>query len=371
MVPPLSAGSSSARQRQDTASSRLVKRPAGWFTQAGYLVSHHQNDAFIAVNRLLAAGEEVFWLRDRNAGPPSGGSGWIYIAARPTTRPILDKAASDLGLTFVGVATPPAADALRLQPVRVGLWDRYGGSASSGWTRWLLERYEFPHERVYAQTLDAGNLTRRFDVIVLPDEATPARSDGAPPLDDVPAEYRATLGTMSWERTLPQLRKFVEEGGTLITIGDASAFAERLSLPVTNALTSTTASATRSLGADEFYIPGSVLRVSVDNTAPIAFGFEREADVFFDTSPAFRVDAGAASSVRRVAWFASATPLRSGWAWGQKYLEGTAAIVDAPLGRGHVLIFGPEVTYRAQSHGTFKFLFNGIHYARATAAKLR
>jgi hypothetical protein len=127
----------------------------------------------------------------------------------------------------------------------------------------------------------------------------------------------------------------------------------------------------RPLGADEFYIPGSVLRVNVDNTTPVAFGFEREADVFFDTSPAFRVDAGAASTVRRVAWFGSAAPLRSGWAWGQKYLEGTAAIVDAPLGKGHVLIFGPEVTYRAQSHGTFKFLFNGIHSARATAVKLK
>jgi NAD-dependent SIR2 family protein deacetylase len=160
---------------------------------------------------------------------------------------------------------------------------------------------------------------------------------------------------MSWERTLPQLRKFVEEGGTLITIGDASAFAERLSLPVTNALTSTTGSATRSLGADEFYIPVLCCASASTTPAPIAFGFEREADVFFDTSPAFRVDAGAASSVRRVAWFASATPLRSGWAWGQEYLEGTAAIVDAPLGRGHVLIFGPEVTYRAQSTALSSF----------------
>ena len=346
-------------------------RVTGPNAPAGYLVSHHQNDAFIAVNRLLAAGEEVYWLRDRNAGPPSGGSGWIYIAARPTTRAILDKAAADLGLTFVGVAAPPAPDALRLQPVRVGLWDRYGGSSSSGWTRWLLERYEFPFERVFAQTLDAGGLARRFDVIVLPDEAIPARSDGAPAPNDVPLEYRSTLGTMSWERTLPQLRKFVEEGGTLITIGDATSIAERLSLSVTNALTSLTGSATRPLANDEFYIPGSVLRVSVDNTTPVAFGFAREVDVFFDTSPVFRVDAGAASTVRRVAWFGSAAPLRSGWAWGQKYLEGTSAIVDAPLGKGHVLFFGPEVTYRAQSHGTFKFLFNGIHYSRATAAKLQ
>ena len=66
-----------------------------------------------------------------------------------------------------------------------------------------------------------------------------------------------------------------------------------------------------------------------------------------------------------MAWFSSAAPLRSGWAWGQKYLENGVAVVDAKLGRGRVLIFGPEITFRAQSHATFKFLFNAIYYAKA------
>ena len=85
--------------------------------------------------------------------------------------------------------------------------------------------------------------------------------------------------------------------------------------------------------------------------------------MFFDASPAFRLDAGAAA--RRVAWYPNAAPLRSGWALGQRYLNGSAAAIDAPLGRGRVLVFGPEITYRAQPHGTFKFLFNGILYPRA------
>jgi hypothetical protein len=352
-----------------------VSRPVGRVTGAdavrGYLVSHHQNDAAIAVNRLLAAGEAVYWLRDRAAGPPSGGTGWIYIAATSTTRAALERIASDLGLVFTGVTSPPAGEALRLRPVRIGLWDRYGGASTSGWIRWLLERYEFPFERVYVQTLDAGGLARRFDVLILPDEAVPARSDGAPPLQQVPSEYRATLGTLSWERTLPQLRTFVQDGGTLLTIGDANALAERLGIPVTSALTTPGVSSARPLSAEEFYIPGSVLRVAVDNTTPLAYGFERTVDVFFDTSPAFRLESGAgAAGVRRVAWFASATPLRSGWAWGQHRLEGAAAVVEAPLGKGRALMFGPEITYRGQSHGTFKFLFNGIHYAGTTPVRL-
>jgi len=76
------------------------------------------------------------------------------------------------------------------------------------------------------------------------------------------------------------------------------------------------------------------------------------------------------SAVRRVAWFADRAPLRSGWAWGQQHLAGGVAIADARVGGGRVLLFGPEITFRAQPHGTFKFLFNGIHYATAQAVSL-
>jgi hypothetical protein len=125
------------------------------------------------------------------------------------------------------------------------------------------------------------------------------------------------------------------------------------------------------LTRDQFYIPGSLLRVRVDNTSPLGYGFEPEVDVFFDRSPVFRLHADAGTkNVHRVAWYGSATPLRSGWAWGQRYLDGGVAVVDAPLGRGRVLLFGPEITFRAQSHGTFKFLFNAIYYGRAVSARL-
>jgi hypothetical protein len=121
----------------------------------------------------------------------------------------------------------------------------------------------------------------------------------------------------------------------------------------------------RPLTREQFYVPGSVLRVRVDNTTPLGYGFEPEVDVFFENSPAFKLDADAGRDIRRVAWFAGASPLRSGWAWGQRYLEGGLAAIDAPLGRGRVLLFGPEITFRAQSHGTFRFLFNAIYYGHA------
>ena len=115
-------------------------------------------------------------------------------------------------------------------------------------------------------------------------------------------------------------------------------------------------------------MPGSLLEARVDTTHPLAYGVDDRVMVFFDHSPAFRLQPQAAlQGVKAVAWFDNATPLRSGWAWGQQYLDQAVEIIDAPVGKGHVVLFGPEITWRAQPHGTFKFLFNGIYYGSATS----
>jgi hypothetical protein len=259
----------------------------------------------------------------------------------------------------------------------VGLWDRYGGSVESGWLRWLLEKYECPFERVFAQALDAGDLASRYDVIILPDDAVPSRlsrrQDGTD-IAGVPVEYRAATGSMTWDRTLPQLKQFVADGGTLILIGGSTAIGERLGVPVSNALTVPDGSAQRPLRRDEFYVPGSILQVSIDNTQPLAYGLGPRADVFFDNSPVFRLEAsdaadgrrGAAVLARRVAWFATPAPLRSGRALGQEHLLRGVAVADVSMGRGHIAMFGPPIAFRGQSHGTFKLLFNAIYYGAAS-----
>jgi hypothetical protein len=122
------------------------------------------------------------------------------------------------------------------------------------------------------------------------------------------------------------------------------------------------------LGNDKFYVPGSILRVAVDPTAPSATGSEDHVDVFFNNSPVFRLAPNAASrGIRPVMWFDTFKPLRSGWAWGQNYLEGGTAAFEANVGQGKVYAFGPEITFRAQPHGTFKFLFNAIHQPPKTS----
>lgn len=137
---------------------------------------------------------------------------------------------------------------------------------------------------------------------------------------------------------------------------------------MSNALTETVDGTARRLPNTKFYVPGSVLEASVDTSLPIAYGLPSKVDMFFISSPAFRVqDSG---RVKPVAWYASAEPLRSGWAWGQQYLNGAVAAVQSDVGKGKVYLFGPEITFRGQPHGTFKFLFNAIYLANATSVTL-
>jgi hypothetical protein len=334
-------------------------------TATGYLTSRRVNNAFIAVNRLLKSGEEVYWLQSSmTANGQSYPAGALYIAAKSSTRTALDKIAAELGVSFDATTVKAPGDALKLRTPRVGLWDQYGGSMDSGWARWILEQFEFPFERVFAPALDAGDLNSRFDVLIFVDGGIPG-SNGAgrrgpvEPPSNIPAEYQNQVGRVTVEKTLPQIKQFIENGGTVITIGASSAnLAAYLRLPLENHL----AEDGRPLPRTKYYVPGSVLSARVDTAHPIAHGMAERADVFFENSPVFKPSG---EGLKRVAWFDTKTPLRSGWAWGQQYLENGVVAVEARVGKGKAMLFGPEILKRAQPHGTFKLLFNVVYYGVA------
>jgi hypothetical protein len=350
--------------------------PAGRVTgRSGGAValSHGGNNAFIAVNRLIAAGRDVRWVQ----------TGDYPFVVRGATAAELQKLASELGVSFEPAASSLAsASAIRLRRLRIGLADQYGGSIPSGWTRFVLEQFEFPFEVVYPRDLDAGNLSDRFDVLIFPSGVGPAagpgrgtaaansggdgtgRGTGSTP--DIPREYERMLGNYTASATAPALRRFAEQGGTILAVGRSAAnLAQLFALPVGNHLTERSGDGSgRPLASEKYYVPGSILRVAVDTRAPIAHGFDAHVDVFFDNSPVFSLGPEALMrGIRPVAWFDTATPLRSGWAFGQGYLAGGVEIVHADIGQGALLMFAPEITFRAQPHGTFKFLFNGVYLA--------
>jgi hypothetical protein len=359
--------------------------PAGSFEAgpdaAGCLLDHRVNDTFTAINRLLKGGEKVYWLE---SGTEADGkpypAGAIWVPGSPSAAAILRKAAKDLGLIVAGAASPPKGPAFELRSLRVGLWDTYGGSMASGWIRWLLEQFEFPYELVFAPALDAGSLNDRFDVLVFVGGSIPrvpaAGAQGGSPFRDfqmtppanVPEEYKNRIGRITVEKTIPILRQFVEEGGVILALDSATALAEHFKLPLANALTEKAADGTDvPLRPEKFYVPGSIMRARVNNAHPLAHGLAETVDVFFDNTPAFALLPDAElKGVSPVAWFDDGRLLRSGWAWGESYLRRSVQVAEARIGKGKVFLYGPEIAFRGQPHGTFKLLFNGIYYGPAS-----
>jgi hypothetical protein len=337
---------------------------------AGYVTSNRVNNSFIALNRLLKANEEVLRLASPlTVNGKTYPAGALYVRAKASTSSALAPIAAQLGVNFDAATSPPPSDAVKLRAPRVGLWDQFGGSMTAGWTRWILEQFEFPFDRVFPPALDAGNLDQKYDVLVFVDGAIPGaggrRGGGGPTADatipNLPAEYRDQVGRITVDRTLPKIREFIEKGGTVIAIGgSATNLASFLKLPIESQLVENGAPLPRT----KFYVPGSVLSSHVDVNNPVANGMAEHTDVFFDDSPVFKLGPDAAAQgVKTIAWYDSKTPLRSGWAWGQAYLENGVVAAEAKVGTGRVLLFGPEILQRAQPHGTFKFLFNGIYYS--------
>ncbi|MFL6183217.1 MAG: peptidase, partial [Actinomycetes bacterium] len=356
----------------------------------GYVFTHAMNDSFTAINRLINAGEDVSWI---TAGPQQGA---FYVASKPSTPALVTKIASALGVNFAGVAARPAGEALKLHKMRVALADQYGGSMPSGWTRFLFEQFEFPFEVVYPKMVNAGNLASKYDVIIFPSSVGPGPGEGSDGTAgragrgaaasgastgfgqagateaDIPAEYRPMVGAYTVSETGPALKKFVEDGGTIIAVGrSASNLAQLFGLPIGNHLVERGSDGrVHQVPSEKFYVPGSILSAAVDTSIAVAQGVTNPVDVFYDNSPVFRLEPEAAmKGIKPVAWFASATPLRSGWAYGQSYLENGIIGVDVPVGRGRLFLFTPEITFRGQPHGTFKFLFNGIYLAGQSASR--
>lgn len=360
----------------------------GSHSSAAFLMSSKVNDATIAINRLLAAGHDVYWLTApveiaamTDESPYAEGA--FYISSGSDVRSMIEELAEELGLDIASLSEPASGRALKLRPVRIGLWDRYGGSMSSGWVRFVLEEFEFDYRLVFPQELDAGNLNDSFDVLIFPDGSIPgmtsrgrsgygSRRPGSG-ASEIPEEYRDRTGSVTVDITIPQIREFLEKGGTVITEGSATNLGYHLGLPIGNHLvTMNEQGEEQPLRSQQYYVPGSILDVKLEHVSPVTYGLGERIDVLFSRSPVFRLGADAErQGVRRIGWFDSPAPLRSGWAWGQEHLEGGTALIEAAIGDGTLFLYGPRVTFRAQPHGTFPLVFNAIYYGTAEERRIR
>jgi hypothetical protein len=238
--------------------------------------------------------------------------------------------------------------AAKRRKTRVGLYRSWDPAMDEGWTRWLLEQFGYTFTRVENAQLQAGNLNSRFDVLIFPDQNPKTIQEGYLP-GSMPPEYVGGVG----EKGVAAVKEFAGKGGTVLFFNRSTEWAiTHLALDVKNVL--------RGLPTREFYSPGSIMGARVDTAHPLTRGLPANISLWSEQSPAFEVPPG--SRARVVVRYPDSNPLASGWLLGDKHLRGRAALVDVPVGSGHVLLFGMRPQYRAQSYQTFKLFFNALTY---------
>jgi Zinc carboxypeptidase len=312
-----------------------------------YALDPRVNDSVTTVNRVLAAGGQVSRattaVRTDQGRYPAGA---FLIEPDSEIRGVLEAAAEELGVDVAALNRWPDATATVKAP-RVGLYYGYDVSDDQGWNRQLLEQFEFDFDLVNHDVVRAGDLRGKYDVLILPDDDLETMRDGMD-ADEVPAQY---AGGMT-RKGLQNVRQFVRQGGTLVALDSANELPMQvLGIPVTDA--------SAGLPEDEFFIPGTLLRLRVDPTHPVAYGMPRQSTAFFAESPAFEVaDPGAVESV---ASYPGSNLRQSGWTLGEELLYGRDAVLDAPYGQGQVVMLGFRAQHRNQAHGTYKLYLNSLY----------
>lgn len=240
--------------------------------------------------------------------------------------------------------TTPHPDAFELKRPHVGVYRSWIPVMDEGWTRWLLEEFGFAYTSLHNADIQTGSLRRNYDVIVFPSSSLSSMANGYRP-GSMPDEYTGGIG----QKGAQALKEFLEERGRLVFVNQSWAYASEVLGVGATAIT-------HGLPNREFFVPGSLLNVTLDPTHPLAFGLPEKIAIWSERSPAFDAPYGA----RVVARYESGNLLASGWLLGEKYLAGHAAILDIPVGQGRVVLFGMQPQYRAQSYQAFKIFFNAL-----------
>jgi len=324
-----------------------------------YVIDARGNGGAIAANRLAAGGGSVSWItRPLDAGGFRYAPGALVVPSFKGVEPIVARIAAELGLRVDGAKGKPPSDARPIGRARVALYKPWVENIDEGWTRWLLEQHEFRFASISDADVRAGNLRAAYDVIILPsapaDRLVAGHSAGA-----VPPEYAGGLG----ESGVSALKAFVEAGGTLVCLDQAGGLAiDAFALPIRDVAR---------VEGTKLFCPGSILRVELDPSQPLAFGMAPHTAGFFAFSAAYELTAQSgpadghggsapASSIQTVARYGDRDVLLSGWLEGEEVIAGRPAVVQAGVGTGRVVLLGFRVQHRGQSLATFRLLFNAI-----------
>ena len=322
----------------------------------GHLINGTLNDAFKAVNMLFDAGAAVQRVTQGGAGASQGD----FIVEAGTELEALQEIATATGVDFTALEWDPSTISQPISRQRIGMYQRfYGGNMDEGWTRWLLEDFGFAYTSVFDDEILRGNLHDRWDVIILPNDSREmmlgptGRPEGGrgPDPAGTPPDYRSGFG----QEGAAALEAFVKNGGTLVTFAQAGELVlDEFDVPVRNAVAG--------MWGNDFWAPGSTLNVKVDTSSRFAYGMPEDALVaYLAGGQVYETVPGARSSeVRRVVTYIDRDILQSGWLLGEEAIADKAAMVSVAHGEGTIVMIGFRAQHRAQTHGTFKLVFNAL-----------
>jgi hypothetical protein len=336
--------------------------------KAGWLFSHQFNDAFLAVNEILAKGGEVYWLKesiDSEYGHFAPGA--IWIPAGRTSGNQISAIAKKTGLVFNALTESIKGPAFKLKKLHLGMYRRYkGGNMDEGWTRCLFDKWDFPYQRVDVDAIKNGDL-KKMDVFLIPQDSTTTlmgdknekKSEEAEeeeyPEVFLPPEYKKNLD----DDSIKELKAFIRQGGALVLMGNASLFAiDKLDVPIRNVV--------QDLPSTEYFCPGSNLYAEMDITHPLTYGMPKKGLILNWGNPVFSINPSVLNEqIAAPVIYPKKNILKSGWLLGEKNLAGKAAALDIQYGKGRIIMLGFRSQHRTQTHGTFKILFNALYYGAA------
>jgi hypothetical protein len=332
-----------------TAAPKVEGRVTGTASsRQPYVFDYRGPEAARAMNRLMKDGAR---LAVESASGTRSARVWITNANRKT----LDAVAADLGMRISTAESGVPPGALAIKEARGGMDSPWtGGNRDEGWTRWVLEQYEFGLTTLHNAEFRDGKLREKFDVIILPDQNPNSIVNGASG-QGIRPEYRGGIG----DDGVAAIKDFIARGGTLVTLGAASDFAiERLGVPLKNLKSGLT--------RDQHFAPGTILRVEVDTENPIGYGMEPQTNGFYNNSPFFGLVEGFSSQrLQVVARYPNSGVVASGWLRGEDLMSGRAAVVTVEMTPGRIVLFGLRPQHRAQTHATFPMLFNSLYLSTA------
>ncbi len=326
-----------------------------------YLLDPRDNRSAMLVNRLLESGETVYRV---DAPVPVTGEtlppGAFLVANSSGLAARLAELVNETAADVIAVEQRVRGQGWEIEAPRVGLYEPWTASMDAGWTRYVLEQYGFPYTVIRDADVRKGGLGAKFDAIVLPSASARALVEGHR-VGQMPVQYTGGLG----DRGVAALRDFARGGGTIVALDAAADVA-------LDDLGANAADGLAGLSQEEFFCPGSLLRIEVDNTHPLAYGMPTDATAFFVRSRAFVVPEAseAIDAPTVVARYASSDLLESGWILGDEHLQGLGAVMEVPYGDGRVVLLGFRTHFRAQPHETFKLFFNSLWHAAAARSTL-